>query len=229
MVVVWVLLAILALVLFLAALLIAALSVPVTLRIATTKMQRAAPRLAGKAPASRKDAAPMANYLRADVVWLFGAVRMDLGERLARRRSAKRRSMARRNRRGDARKSNRSRLATRHLPPGEARELLSLAGPLLKMVGRIARRVRVVGTGELWVGLSDPADTGRLWGQGYVLFTRVSRITGLLIRPAFDGPTLRLDGAVAARTIPITLAYPVLRFLVSRDGRRMMRLIRSSR
>jgi len=202
MIVLWILFAILALILLLGVVLIVALSVPVALRVSNAR----------------------AGTTRAEVVWLFGAVRVRLDAGAAGREQRRQRRARKRTRPG-----KRSKSARRHLPPGGARELLSLARPILETVHRVIRRFRVAGDGDLYLGLPDPADTGRLWGQGYLFFARISAATGIRICPSFDGLTARIDGTVAIRTIPITLTFPVFRLLVSPDGRRMIRLIRRSR
>jgi hypothetical protein len=202
MIVLWILSAILALILLLSVVLIVALSVPVALRVSNAR----------------------AETTRVEVVWLFGAVRVRLDAGAAGRAKRRQRRARKRKRPGEGSKS-----APQHLPPGGARELLSLARPILATVRRVIRRFQITGDSDLYLGLPDPADTGRLWGQGYLLFARISTATGIGIYPAFDGLTARIDGTVAIRAIPIALGFPVLRLLVSRDGRRMIRLIRRSR
>jgi hypothetical protein len=205
MIVLWIAQAIFTIVLALFALVIAALSVPVACRV------RSIPE----------------STVRTEVIWLFGVVRVRLDGKAPWQTSAddRRKRREKRARKGRDTKPK----AGRRLPPGGGKELIALTRPILRTVGGIIHRFRVTGEGDLFFGLSDPADTGRLWGQGYPLFSRLSAATGVGIHPVFDGQTLRLEGSVAIRTVPITLTFPVLGFLASRDGRRLLRLIRRSR
>jgi hypothetical protein len=237
----WIAQAILTIVLALLAGLVAALSVPVSLRIRSVAENETRDELTGSGPGDGRSAAAApptdagsvspGRTVRTEVVWLFGMVRVRLDETSLRRRKRDDGARTRRERRARKKRGSDapSKTAGRHLPPGGATELISLIRPLLTTLWGIVQRFRVSGHGNLFVGLSDPGDTGRLWGQGYPFFSRISAATGVGIHPAFGGATVRLEGAVTIRTVPIALTFPVLAFLVSRDGRRLVRLVRRSR
>jgi hypothetical protein len=93
-----------------------------------------------------------------------------------------------------------------------------LGTSIARLFRRLARAVRVRQlTADLWVGLEDPADTGRLFGMAAPFVLLINRIPrcGVMIVPDFE--TLGLHGqAEAALTLsPARAVSGLLLFLGS--------------
>jgi hypothetical protein len=140
--------------------------------------------------------------------WLFGLVWKDMARR-------KRKKPEKVKKKRDIRPLL-SLLRTRDLPA----KALTLAR---QMLGRL--KVRQLDA-DLRVGLDDPADTAMLWS---VLWPAVIPLGSsgpmtFRIEPAFDEAAFDVSVQGRVRLIPIQMAGPVLRFLISRT---FLRLIRS--
>jgi hypothetical protein len=70
---------------------------------------------------------------------------------------------------------------------------------------------------HIFLGLDDPADTGRLWGMlGPLTQTLpVTRHSELLIQPEFNGAVLRVDGEGTLRIVPVEVMATLIFFVFS--------------
>lgn len=150
---------------------------------------------------------------RIDLVWLFGAVRVPL-------RGERRSSQSKEKRAPKKRKFRWWRKMPEH--PGEA------IAPLLRLAGSSLRTLRFTGCGELVFGLADPAETGIIWGYLSPL-TRFSRLGDMDIRvtPSFLGSHLSFSGIASVEAVPLRIVIPVVWFILSSEGRTLIRSVRS--
>ena len=79
------------------------------------------------------------------------------------------------------------------------------------------------------MGLSDPADTGILWGFIGPSAVWLQRVSGLAVHPCFTGARVAFAGRTEAGLIPATLLLPVIRFLSVIGRRRIVRCLRRDR
>ena len=149
---------------------------------------------------------------RIDLVWFFGAVRVPLrGER---------RSSQSKERRAPKKRKFRW---WRQIPenPGEA------IASILRLGGRSLKTLRFTGCGELVFGLDDPAETGIVWGYLSPL-TRYGTLGDMDIRltPSFLGSHLAFSGVASVEAVPLRIVIPVVWFILSREGRAIIKSMR---
>lgn len=98
-------------------------------------------------------------------------------------------------------------LKSRGFVRGVLRLLFDLAGCVRFVSLHVAGRV----------GLDDPCDTGRLWGNicAATGFLHSAKRVRFQVEPDFDGAVLELDGRGEIRIIPVTLFLPAVRFIFS--------------
>ena len=150
---------------------------------------------------------------RIDLVWLFGAVRVPLrGERHSSKSKEKRAPKKRKPR------------WWRQMPanPGEA------IASILRLGGRSLKTLRFTGCGELAFGLDDPAETGIVWGYLSPL-TQFGKLGDMDLRvtPAFLGSHLSFSGIASVEAVPLRIVIPVGGFILSSEGRTLIRSVRS--
>ncbi len=140
--------------------------------------------------------------------WLFGLVRLPLGEprKRAESRSVYPRAKTRKSRRAGGR-----RVWAAVRSKGFGRRVLRLVRDLLRRIHIFDLSLKVR------LGLDDPADTGRLWAvvgplAALLALPPVARIT---IEPEFSSETLEVDGRAHIRIVPIQLLFVILVFLLS--------------
>ena len=84
-----------------------------------------------------------------------------------------------------------------------------------RLVAGLLRKFRIERiSGDLDVGLKDPADTGALYGLAAPIAYGVGRgvTRDFTIRPCFDGPVLNGDMEARFRVTPAALAPPAIMF-----------------
>lgn len=153
--------------------------------------------------------------------WLFGLVRLRLGEPKARARATPERPKARRDRgkRGGAR-----RVLAMFRIEGFGWRLLRLAQDLLRHI-----RIQSLAM-EVRLGLDDPADTGRLWALIGTLaaILPVPPVARVAVEPEFTCEALEVDGEGRVRIIPIQLLFVMLVFVLSPGTLRALRTMRAA-
>jgi hypothetical protein len=91
------------------------------------------------------------------------------------------------------------------------------------------RRFTVAAQGDVRLGLSDPADTGTLWGVSAPFLVPFTERLGLRVQPSFVGAECSFTGQAAVAVVPVTVVVPVLRFGLSREGRVVIGILRGRR
>lgn len=154
--------------------------------------------------------------------WLFGVVRIPLTGRApqapGRAKRARRRGTGRRTPRSAATGDRSRRPAPEEIPV--------IVRAVITLLKRVVRRFKVAADGDVYIGLSDPADTGLLWGMSAPLMLRLGEGVGLRLQPSFAGAQFSFTGRATVQVVPVTVALPVLRFLLSPDGRTVVRILR---
>lgn len=157
-----------------------------------------------------------------NVRWLFGVVRIPLTGRApdapGRTKRARRRGPGRRNPRSAATHNRSRRPALKEIPV--------IVRAVVTLLKRVVRRFRVAADGDVSIGLSDPAYTGIVWGMSAPLLLRLGEGVGLRVQPSFAGAHFSFTGRATVEVVPVTVALPVLRFLLSHDGRTVVRVLR---
>lgn len=201
MILLWLITAVVGLVVTIVALLLVLLAVPVGVRVTKTVDSE---RIMVKAH------------------WLWGVVSILLTGRHRTTRDTRKR----RKRRATDEPTKRHHDAghrSRRPAPEEIPVIVRTATALLRL---ILRRFKVAAEGELRIGLSDPADTGILWGVSAPFLVPFTERVGLHVQPSFVGADCSFTGQAAVEVVPATVVVPVLRFGLSRDGRTMVRILR---
>ena len=138
--------------------------------------------------------------------WLFGLVRIPLrpGRGKAKPAAPKKAKRARPAR-------NKTHAWAMLLGKGFLSKVIRLLRRLVRCLHM--RRLRL----HIFVGLDDPADTGRLWGMLGPLAPAlpVPGSSDLRIQPEFTGAALRIDGEGALRIVPIEIMATILFFVLS--------------
>ncbi len=140
--------------------------------------------------------------LRVTLLWLFGLVRIEIGGRnQAPLPPQKPRSQPR------PAKTGRGGFGAMIRSRGFLPALLRFVKELFSQVkiGELACR--------LDFGLDDPADTGRLYGT--LMALPLARREAVVLTPHFDGEELHATGVLAARTVPLQVAWVTIRFALS--------------
>ena len=137
--------------------------------------------------------------------WLFGLVRLRLGEPKVRARV----------------RPERPKLKRRHRRHG--------GGRLLRLVRDQIRRIHIRDLSmEVRLGLDDPADTGRLWAVVGPLaaILPVPPVARVAIEPEFTSEAFEVYGKGRIRIIPIQLLFVMLVFLLSPSALRALHAMR---
>lgn len=154
--------------------------------------------------------------------WLWGVVRISLTGRKRNSHGAQ----TRRGRRAIGRQKKRQ-----HDPDDRSRQpalkdIPVIVRTIAKLLNRILHRLKVAADGDMHIGLSDPADTGIFWGVSAPYLLRFTERVGLRVQPSFGGAEFAFTGRAAVEVVPVTVVVPVLRFVLSRNGRTVVRILR---
>lgn len=152
--------------------------------------------------------------------WLFGVVRLRLGNSKVRDRAQAERPRIKRRRH---KPGGAHRVIAMLRSEGFGRRLLKLARDLLRRIH--IRELRL----NLRLGLDDPADTGRLWAVLGPLAAMLALLphAHVTIEPAFSAEAFEIDGHGHIRVIPIQLLFVILVFVLSPTTLRALRTMRS--
>jgi hypothetical protein len=206
MILLWLITAVVGLVVTIGALLLVLLAVPVGVRVTKTVDSE---RIMVKAH------------------WLWGVVSIPLTGRHRKTNDTKTRdTRKRRKRRATDEHTKRHHDASHRSRRPAPEEIPVIVRTVTILLRRIVRRFKVAAEGELRIGLSDPADTGILWGVSAPFLVPFTERVGLRVQPSFVGAECSFTGQAAVEVVPATVVVPVLRFGLSRDGRTMVRILR---
>lgn len=159
--------------------------------------------------------------------WLFGVVRIPLTGRASGAPDAPAPGRTKRGtRRGTGRRPPRSAATHNRSRRPALEEIPIMVRAVLILLKRVLRRFTVAADGDVSIGLSDPADTGIVWGISAPLLRRLGEGVGLRVQPSFAGAHFSFTGRATVEVVPVTVALPVLRFLLSHDGRTVVRVLR---
>jgi hypothetical protein len=151
--------------------------------------------------------------------WLFGLVRLRLGEPKVRARV----------------RPERPKLKGRHRRHGSGRRVTAMfriegfAWRLLRLVRDLIRRIHIRDLNmEVRLGLDDPADTGRLWAVVGPLaaILPVPPAARVAIEPEFTSEAFEVYGKGRIRIIPLQLLFVMLVFLLSPSALRALHAMR---
>lgn len=161
------------------------------------------------------------NPYRIVLVWLFGAVRVPLRDG---RRTGGRKRTRRGIRSADNKSPTKRGLQWWQRIPENPRAVIT---SIIRLANAALRAVRFSGRGELRFGLADPADTGVVWGcLASLAGFRLSDEVDIRLRPSFFGACLSFSGSASVQTVPFRVVMPILRFIVSSEGRTLIRTVR---
>jgi hypothetical protein len=161
------------------------------------------------------------NPYRIVLVWLFGAVTVPLRDG---RRSGGEKNGRRGTRSTEGKARRKRRAGRRWRIPENPRAVIPA---MMRLAGAVLRTVRFTGGGELVFGLIDPADTGMVWGRlAPLVELSLPDEADIRLRPSFLGVHLSFSGSVTVETVPFRIVVPVVRFIVSSEGRTLIRTAR---
>lgn len=146
---------------------------------------------------------------RGTLGWLFGLVRLRLGE-------PKMRVKAKPKSRPEAKRRHRTRRGARRVMA--ILRIEDFGWRLLRLVRDVFERIHIEELSlKIRLGLDDPADTGRLWAVVGPLAAMLAlpQVARIVIEPEFTMEDLEIDGKGRIRIIPIQLLFVVIVFLLS--------------
>lgn len=145
---------------------------------------------------------------RGTLYWLLGLVQLPLGKRKAQGRAVQ-------ERRKRARRRHAKRTGVRRMIA--ALRVEGFSWRLLRLIQDLLRRIEIRELNvEAYLGLDDPADTGKLWAViGPVAAIMFSPTAHIALAPQFTTRVFALDGRARIRVIPIRLLSVILVFILT--------------
>ncbi len=157
---------------------------------------------------------------RITIGWLFGLLRFSPSMTGSGDRKRRRKREAAAPREPDASPDE----APRAAPRGPAKRFQSLVKSkgfirgVLRFLRDLTRCVQFVSLRVAGrIGLDNPCDTGRLWGNVCAVtgFLHGSKRVRFLVEPEFNEAVFELDSRGEVRIVPVTLLLPTARFVLS--------------
>lgn len=159
--------------------------------------------------------------LRLRLEWLFGIVRVTAYDSSGDHRRSKRR------RKDKKQKPKRTqRTASSHFSIPE--EPTAIVARIVRYLRELRGAVTYSGAGTIVFGLPDPADTGILFGRIVPLSVWSERALGVSVLPTYTGAVFGFSGRITLGFVPIRVVPPTVAFVLSAEGRRLLRAIRRS-
>lgn len=153
-----------------------------------------------------------------EVTWLYGIVHVRVNGRRPRQGPEKKERREAAEGEGEKKKKKFS------LPDDMAGIVRSLGTLIRRIFGAIDLSLR----GDLFLGLPNPADTGTVWGMSLPIIRWIEERTDLYMYPHFLGLRGDFIGRGRVGVVPLKVAIPVIAFVLSTQGRALMRAVRRS-
>lgn len=171
--------------------------------------------------AFRVEFRPGQRAVHGTLYWLFGLVELPLGNRDAQRHTAHEgKKMARRH--------HGKRTGVRRLMA--VLRVEGFAWRLLRLIQDLLRRLQIRELSlEAYLGMDDPADTGRLWAAiGPLVAIMASPAAHIVIAPQFSARVFEVDAKTRIRVIPIQLLSVMLIFVLTPSTLRALYAMRGA-
>ncbi len=156
--------------------------------------------------------------VKIEVSWLYGVVHIRLTGRRPRPGPEK-------EERRDAAEGEEKKRKKKFSLPDDVSAAVRAFGHLVR---RIIGAIELSLQGDLFLGLANPADTGAVWGMSLPLIMWIEERTDLHIYPHFFGLRCDYIGRGRVGMVPLRVVIPVIAFVVSTQGRALLRAFRSS-